>query len=167
MDAEHYYSKADGAAAKWTVIPYMGRTRSGISLQPYNASVEGNQLNYRFTVPEGVKKMTVHIITAATLAFQRSEGHRYSVGLEGGVPEIVNFNGELNEEPQNVYRIMYPTVASRVIERTVCLEPAKEGRNTLEFKALDPGVVLEKIVIDFGGYEPSFLYMDESPLRRD
>lgn len=167
MDAEHYYSKVDGDAAKWTVIPYMGRTRSGISLQPYNASAEGNQLNYKFIVPEGVKEMTVHIITASTLAFQRSEGHRYSVGLEGSTPEIVNFNGELNEEPQNVYRIMYPTVASRVIERTVCLKAGNEGLNILVFKALDPGVVLEKIVVDFGGYEPTFLYMDESPVRRD
>ena len=166
MDAEHYFAKQDSDEAKWTVIPFMGRTRSGISLQPYNASVEGNSLSYKFEVPAGIEKVTVHIITASTLAFQRSEGHRYVVGLEGGTSQEVNFNGELNEEPQNVYRIMYPTVASRVIEKTVNLESVKEGLNTLEFKSLDPGVVLEKIIVDFGGYEPSFLYMKESPVTK-
>ncbi len=164
MDAEHYYSKQDAADARWTVIPYMGRTRSGISLQPYNASVDGNLLTYRFEVPLDVEEVTVRVITASTLAFSRSEGHRYSVGLNGGEPQVVNFNGELNEEPQNVYRIMYPTVASRVIERTVTMKDVRSGMNTLEFKALDPGVVLEKIVVDWGGYEPSFLFMDESPV---
>lgn len=167
MDAEHYYSKQDPQEAEWTVIPYMGRTRSGVSLQPYNVPVEGNCLSYKFEVPDGVKEVTVHIVTAATLAFQRPEGHRYSVGLEGGAVQVINFNGELNEEPRNVYRIMYPTVASRVIERTISLDSVKPGTNTLEFKALDPGVILERIIVDFGGYKPTFLFMEESPLKKD
>jgi hypothetical protein len=31
---------------------------------------------------------------------------------------------------------------------------------------LDPGIVLEKIVIDYGGYKKSYLFMDESPNKR-
>ncbi len=26
-----------------------------------------------------------------------------------------------------------------------------------------PGIVFEKIIVDFGGYEPSYLFMDETP----
>ena len=166
IDAEHYYSLKEPNEAKWTVIPYMGRTRSGISLQPYSADVNGGSITYRFEVPEGVNEVDVHVITASTLAFQRMEGHRYTVGFEGQQPVEVNFNGELNEEPENVYRITYPTVARRVIDKSVKLKVDKAGVKSLVVSPLDPGVVLQKIVVDFGGYQPSYLFCKESNCKR-
>lgn len=166
MDAEHYYSVKNPQDAQWTLIPYMGRTRSGISIQPYSANVTGSSVTYRFDLPEGVDEIEVRVITASTLAFQRKEGHRYTVGLEGKEAVEVNFNGELNEEPENVYRIMYPTVARRVIEKTVKLKIDKAGTQSLVISPLDPGVVLQKIVVDFGGYQPSYLFGKESDCKR-
>ena len=166
IDAEHYYSAENPADAAWTLIPYMGRTRSGMSVQPYTAEVEGSSIAYRVEIPEGNTEVDVHVITGATLAFKRAEGHRYTVGFEGEESVEVNFNGELNEEPENVYRIMYPTVASRVIDKTVRLKAGAAGTKTLVIKPLDPGVILEKIVIDLGGYQPSFLFGNESPVTR-
>ena len=166
MDAEHYYSLQNPAEAKWTVIPHMGRTRSGISLQPYSANVDGSSISYRLQVPEGIDEVEVHVVTASTLAFQRKDGHRYTVGFEGQSPVEVNFNGELNEEPENVYRIMYPTVARRVIEKTVRLKVGESGVKTLVISPLDPGVVLQKIVVDMGGYKPSYLFGKESECKR-
>ena len=107
----------------------------------------------------------MHVITASTLAFKRKEGHRYNVALGDQEPVEVNFNAELNEDPENIYRIMYPTVARRAIEKVVTL-PVKEGMNTLTISPLDPGVVLQKIVVDFGGYKPSYLFGNESRCTR-
>ena len=166
MDAEHYYSLQDPQNAKWTVIPYMGRTRSGISIHPYSADVNGGSVTYRFAVPAGINEVDVHVITASTLAFKRREGHRYTVGFEGQAPVEVNFNGELNEEPENVYRIMYPTVARRVIDKTVKLKVDKSGEKSLVITPLDPGVVLQKIVVDMGGYKESHLFGKESECQR-
>lgn len=166
MDAEHYFSVKNPQDAQWTLIPYMGRTRSGISIQPYSANVAGSSVTYCFDLPEGVDEVEVRVITASTLAFQRKEGHRYTVGLEGKEAVEVNFNGELNEEPENVYRIMYPTVARRVIEKTVKLKIDKAGTQSLVISPLDPGVVLQKIVVDFGGYQPSYLFGKESDCKR-
>lgn len=166
MDAGHYYSAEGSSEASWTLIPFMGRTRSGMSLQPYNVPVGGASISYRFALPQGVSKVSVHVVTASTLAFDRKEGHRYTVALDGGTPVEVNFNGELNEEPQNVYRIMYPTVASRVIEKTLDLDVPASGMQTLTICPLDPGVVLEKIVVDWGGYRPGYLFGEESPVSR-
>ena len=166
MDAEHYFSVKNPQDAQWTLIPYMGRTRSGISIQPYSANVAGSSVTYRFDLPEGVDEVEVRVITASTLAFQRREGHRYTVGLEGKEAVEVNFNGELNEEPENVYSIMYPTVARRVIEKTVKLKIDKAGTQSLVISPLDPGVVLQKIVVDFGGYQPSYLFGKESDCKR-
>ena len=166
MDAEHYFSVTDPQDAKWTLIPYMGRTRSGISLQPYTADVKGGSVTYRFEVPAGIDEVEVHVITASTLAFQRKEGHRYSVGFEGQEAVEVNFNGELNEEPENVYRIMYPTVARRLIDKTVKLKVDKAGVKSLVISPLDPGVVLQKVVVDLGGYKESYLFGKESNCQR-
>lgn len=166
MDAEHYYNVQNAQEATWTVIPFMGRTRSGISLQPYNTPTNGASIEYHMEMPQGVDSVTVHIITASTLAFHRREGHRYTVGFEGGNSVEVNFNGDLNEDPENVYRIMYPTVAQRVVEKTVRLRVGKDGVNTLRIQPLDSGVILEKIVVDWGGYKKSYLFMDESECRR-
>lgn len=82
---------------------------------------------------------------------------------------VVNFNGNLNEAPENIHTVYYPTVARRVIEKTVKLPvpaPAADGSVVLSLSPLDPGVVFEKIVVDAGGYEKSYLFGEESPVIR-
>lgn len=62
----------------------------------------------------------------------------------------------------------YPTVARRVVEKQVRLDlpVSQDGSYIIDFSPLDPAVVLEKIVVDYGGYKKSYLYMNESPCRR-
>lgn len=168
MEAEHYFDKKNAADARWTVIPYMGRTLSGISLMPYTVPVEGASLTYKMQLPKEVKTVTVHVVVKSTLAFRNLEGHKYAVGFEGGKEEVVNFNADLNEAPENIYAKFYPTVARRVIEKEMTFElPASaDGMQTLQIKPLDPAIVFEKIVVDCGGYKESYLFMNESPCRR-
>jgi hypothetical protein len=45
------------------------------------------------------------------------------------------------------------------------LKGSLEGTHTLTIRPLDPGIVFEKVVVDCGGYSPSFLFGDESPKR--
>lgn len=167
MEAEHFNTSSckDG---KWTVIPHMGRTLSGVELLPRSANTENAVLNYRFSLPEGQSKVKVHVIVKSTLAFKNLEGHRYSVALNGCDPTVVNFNGRLNEDPENVYSVFYPTVARRVVENVVEFEvgkPDADGLHTISISPLDPGIVFEKIVVDCGGYKPSYLFMPESDCR--
>ena len=78
----------------------------------------------------------------------------------------INFNSDLNEDPQNIYNVFYPTVARRVVEKSIPVKTAKTGETILEVRPLDPGIVFEKIVIDLGGYEPAYLFGKESKHRR-
>ena len=169
MEAEHYYAQTGAAEAAWTRIPYMGRTLSGMALMPYTAATDGASLSYQMQLPKDVDKVTVHVVVKSTLAFHNPEGHRYGIGFKGGEETVVNFNGNLNEKPENVYSVYYPTVARRVIEKKVDLQlPASEnGMHTLVFRPIEPGTVLEKIVVDYGGYKPSYLFMKESPCKRN
>lgn len=168
MEAEHFYSLNNAKEANWTVIPFMGRTLSGISLQPYSKSTDGATLSYKFNTISDVKELSVLIAVKSTLAFSRLEGHRYAVSLDGGEEQIINFNERLNEEPANQYSIYYPTVAKRVVESKLKFNVSKSaGEHTLTIRPIEPGTVFEKIVIDLGGYKPSYLFMDESPVIRE
>ena len=164
IEAEHYNSAAATAKTNWTTIPYMGRTLSGVALMPYTEAVIGAALNYRVQLPAGTQKVKVHVVVKSTLAFNGT-GHHYQIGFEGGNTETVFFNERLNEDPKNIYSIYYPTVSRRVAENTVELSAA-EGWNTLTIKPMDPGIVFEKIVVDYGGYTPQFLFGTESEYER-
>lgn len=169
MEAPHYFEAVPTEGTQWTFIAGIGRTLGGMALRPYDRKAEGAALKYRFRLPEGTDSATVHVVVRSTLACFRPEGHRYRIGFEGGAQETVNFNHNLNERPENVYTVYYPTVARRVIEKTVRMalpEADAEGWHTLVFRPVEPGTVLEKIVVDYGGYSPSYLFMQESPCRR-
>ena len=172
IEAEHTWSRQDATAAKWTVIPYMGRTLSGISLMPYTAKTDDAKLTYRFSLAQSnltphsslpTPRVTIHVVTKSTLDFLDKGGLVYDVAIDGGEPVSVNFNSNLNEKPENIYTIYYPTVASRVVEKEVELSLGEGDIHTLTLHPQDPGIVFEKIVIDLGGYQRQFLFGDESP----
>jgi hypothetical protein len=77
---------------------------------------------------------------------------------------VVNFNANLNENPENIYSVFYPTVARRVVENTVKFNLTNQPTRplTVSLQPLDPGVVFEKLVIDYGGYTPSYLFGNET-----
>lgn len=171
MEAPHFFENNAPEGMEWKIIPDMGRTLGGVTLMPYNKPVEGASVSYKFSLPEdtkNVKDVKVIVVVKSTLAFADVKGHKYTVGFRGGNTETVNFNHNLNELPENVYTVYYPTVARRVIEKEVKLSlPVSKDRTfVLDFKPLHPAVVLEKIVVDYGGYEKSYLYMNESECRR-
>ena len=163
IEAEHTYNRKDASSAKWTVIPYMGRTLSGISLMPYTSKTDQARLTYRFKT-EGVKTAKVHVVTKSTLDFLDKGGLVYDLSVDGQTPINVNFNKDLNEKPENIYSKYYPTVASRVVEQVVELPlDSNSDIHTLTIHPQYPGIVFEKIIIDFGGYSKQFLFGKESP----
>ena len=46
--------------------------------------------------------------------------------------------------------------------KIIYLMNRNDGMQTITFKPLDPGIVLEKLVVDYGGYKKSYLFMNES-----
>ena len=167
MEAEHYYSKQDADGLNWACLPYFGRTLSAMTVMPADKPLSGKnfpKLTYRFTTTNNVQRLLV--VVKSTLDFLNSGGHRYRVSLDGGEPFEVNFNQNLNENPENIYRIYYPTVASRVVSSEIPLQ-ASAGEHELTLEPIDPAIVFEKVVVDCGGYAKSYLFGRESPRRQD
>ena len=166
IEAEHYFeAKADGKA-QWTIIPDMGRTRSAMTLMPYTEPANGS-LTYKFALKDKIESVKVHIVLKSTLDYLNKGGLTYKVSLNGCEPQSINFNSRLNEEKENIYSVFYPTVARRVVESVVTLPiDASKGSHLLTLTPDDPAILFEKIVIDAGGYEPQFLFGQESPCKR-
>ena len=168
MEAEHYYQSAAPEGTQWTIYPYYGRTRSAVALTPYTQETGDASLTYRFALPEnGVDKVKVHVVVKSTLDFLNVGGHEYTVSLDGSEPTVINFNKELLDRQPYMYSVFYPTVARRVVESVVELPVArKDDMHELTLHPCHPGIVFEKVIVDFGGYQPQHLFGEESPVRR-
>ena len=160
IEAPYYSSKTDAAEAKWTEIPFMGKSVSAMTLMPYTKSVKGASITYKFKLKaekasdgnasNGKQKVRIHVITKSTLDYLNKGGLTYDISLDGASPVEVNFNKNLNEKPENIYNIYYPTIATRIVDQVIELElPATaDGIHTLTLTPNDPAIVFEKIVID-------------------
>ena len=163
IEAPYYSSKMDAAEAKWTEIPFMGKSVSAMTLMPYTKSVKGASITYKFKMQvsktsdgkafNGKQKVRIHVITKSTLDYLNKGGLTYGVSLDGASPVEVNFNKDLNEKPENIYNIYYPTIATRIVDKLIELElPASsDGIHTLTLTPNDPAIIFEKIVIDGRG----------------
>jgi hypothetical protein len=173
MEAEHYYRAEASEGTQWSVYPYYGRTRSAVALTPYTKPVGDASLTYRFALPKGTDKVKVHVIVKSTLDFLNVGGHECTVSLDGGQPETINFNKTLLDKQPYMYSVFYPTVARRVIEKEVELTVNGQWSmvngqsfHELTLRPQQPGLVFEKLVVDFGGYKPSYLFMNESEYEK-
>lgn len=167
IEAPYYNSKTDAAEAKWTEIPFMGKSVSAMTLMPYTKSVKGASITYKFKLKaekasdgnasNGKQKVRIHVITKSTLDYLNKGGLTYGVSLDGASPVEVNFNKDLNEKPENIYNIYYPTIATRIVDKVIELElPASsDGIHSLTLTPNDPAIVFEKIVIDGRGGKKS------------
>ena len=168
MEAEHYYSTTASEGTKWMVYPYYGRTRSAVALTPYTKAVGNAALTYRFTLSPNAQSSTlkVHVVTKSTLDFLDTGGFEYTVSLDGGEPQVVNFNKTLVDRQPYMYSEYYPAVARRVVEKVVELPVTQREIHTLTIQPKHPGIVFEKIIVDAGGYQSQYLFGEESPVKR-
>lgn len=153
IEAEHYTRKADGASARWTVIPEMGRTLSAITPQPVTAPTEGMALEYDiYTESDAYPRVTLRF--SPTLNFN-TKGLSYAVSFDGGEETVVNINGDYDGS-------LGPIQRDGVIDSRTVHAMLKPGRHTLRIRPLDNGLALQKIMIDLGGMRKSFLGAPET-----
>lgn len=133
---------------------------SAVTTLPSTATPgEDMYLEYDFET-EKSGEATVIVRFSSTLNFNDYKGLRYAVSLDGGDEQIVNINGDYKGE---LGRLQAEHI---ITTRTKHLLDKKE-KHTLRIRPLDPALVMQKIMIDFGGLKPSFLGAPESSVRRE
>ena len=160
IEAEHYTRALAPAGRRWQTIPGYGRTLSGVTTMPGAASAitvqDGLRLEYDvYLFSAGEVKL--HVLLSPTLKFQPGAGFRYAVSIDDGPPQEVNVHADQSEDYWR--QIVSDGVAKFVTTHRV----DQPGKHTLKFWSLDPGLVLQRLVIDAGGLQPSYLGPPESP----
>jgi hypothetical protein len=160
MEAEHYTRKVGSGAAEWQRIPDYGRTLSAMSVFPVTAESvlppgAVPALEYRMYLFHA-GTVAVEAILSPTLNFVPGRGLRYAISFDDEPPQVIDALAH------NTLGDWETTVkdAVRKVRSTHVLAAA--GVHTLKFRMVDPGIVLEKIVVDLGGVKPSYLGPPES-----
>ena len=160
IEAEHYTKKVDAGNAQWETIEDMGRTLSSMTIFPVTADsvsppLDSPHLEYQMYLfhPE---KITVEAILSPTLNFVPGRGLRFGVSFDDQQPQIIDV---LEHESAQSWST---AVEDNVRKTKTQLTVAGAGYHTLKIWMVDPGVVLQKLVVDTGGVEPSYLGPPES-----
>lgn len=157
IEAENFARMQNSDRIHWEVIPDFGKTKSGVTTFPQNAYPKADEnvyLEYDINF-ESKGEFEVQLLLAPTLNFNHNKGLRYEISFDGQAPQVVNFNGHYKGE-------LGRWQSEHIIRSMTKHQIAQPGKHTLRFRVLEPGIVLEKILIDTGGLKPSYLGAPES-----
>ncbi|RNI36334.1 glycosyhydrolase [Hanamia caeni] len=166
------YSKAVNKPAspadrqiKWKVIPGIGKDGDGVTTFPVTADektlTNGNPyLQYEMYVYDtGTVKLDAYF--SPTLNFKNdSLGLQYAISIDNEKPQIISINKDDKNE-----RTWGKWVSNNIIIKTTQHEISKSGRHIIKYWMISPAVILQKIVLDFGGLKPSYLGPQETLLK--
>jgi hypothetical protein len=165
IDAAHYTKKHDGPQSRWEKIDDLGLTDSSMSIFPVTAeSVTPPEnspcLEYQmYLFNSGPLEVTAVVSPSLNIAPNR--GLRFAVSFDDQAPQILTAvpkgffvdNGNTNWEGS-------VRDNCRQIKSTYTI--ANPGDHTLKVWMVDPGLVLQKLIINTGGLKPSYLGPPES-----
>ena len=164
IEAEHFSKATSTTSANWVIIPNYGRTLSGVMPSPVTMKAQtpgenSPHLEYEINMADtGVMKVEVYI--SPTLDFHNTGGLRYAISIDDEQPRIININADRSDAEwrKNVSDNIKILVSSHHI--------AKPGRHVLKYWMVDPAVVLQKIVVNAGGEQQSYLGPPESYCKK-
>lgn len=161
MEAENFSNVNNSGRIHWEIIPDLGKNKSAISTFPQNAYPENSEQIYvEYNIDfKSTGNFDVAVWLSPTLNFNQNKGLRYQISFDNNTPQTVNFNGRYRGE-------LGKWQAEQIIKSITKHLIEKPGRHTLRFRVLDPGIVLQKIIINTGGLKPSWLGPQESPMTK-
>jgi hypothetical protein len=166
IEAEHYTRAVEAPPVKWLRIPDLSRTLSGMTPVPVTApsqKPEGD--NPRLEYPMYLfnsGKVEVKVYVSPTQNYLGTQGLRYAISFDDEAPQIINIH--VND---TIPDWKYPPTWNQAVTENIKVMTSnhilnKPGEHVLKFWMVDPGIVLQKIVVNTGGVKPSYLGPPES-----
>jgi hypothetical protein len=160
MNAEHYNVKHEGRKSSFRKVTGMGRTGVAMAVRPFDAmSIKDASRSYEYApsleylvhvTKPGEARVIVQV--APTHAVTKGRRLATAVALDGGAPEIIEYDSGsyflgyswskdvLNAARTGEARMYFP-----------------KGLHSLYVFGIDPSVVVDKIIVDFGGMKGAYL----------
>jgi hypothetical protein len=160
IEAANYAENVANGETGWKKIPELGRTGTS-ALGIFPATYQNEDLNadsphlvYNFhTFSSG--QAEIEFVLAPTLDFTNSGGLRFAVSVDGKEPQIVNMHTDTDDNWDT-------TVSNYATRVNTDINFENPGNHTLKVWPIDPGVVLQRIIIKTGKVEDSYLGPPES-----
>lgn len=164
INAENYTNTTTVNEASWQTFEGIGYSGSVVAALPYHVK-SNSSLNdlmekspmleydfYTFNFGEA----DVFVQAVPTHPFYEGRGVRCAVAIDDNEPVIIDFKtiGRSNEWKQNVLKNAAVKSGKQLI-----VEP---GKHKLKVWMVDPGVMLDQILIDFGGWKKSYAFPPET-----
>jgi len=184
IEAEHYSSISNGgnSSVSYEVIPGLSRTLSGVTLFPVTADsltpATAPALEYDFytfsNLSSGVlmdqnmgtssrytpNTVNVTLLLGTSLNTIPDRPLRYAVQVDDQQPQARQY---IFDQPQGANPTGWLTAVADVIwYNTTTWNYSGPGAHKLKIWELEPGVVLQKVVVDLGGVRKSYLGPPES-----
>ena len=161
MEAANYTAAKNAGGISWKAIPNIGRTGDGITTFPVTASISlsatSPHLRYEFYSYD-TGKVNLNLYFSPTLNFHnKNEGLQYAVSIDDEQPQIFSLNKNDNDQ-----REWNSWVANNIIHKKSAHGVRGAGKHVVKYWMISPAVILQKLVVDYGGLKPSYLGPEET-----
>jgi hypothetical protein len=165
IEAHHATAFVNSNNVSWKILPDLGKTGSAITPFPVTApkqvlSASSPHVAYEF-YSYSTGDATLQLYFSPTLNIHHTEtGLQYTISIDDENPQIVNLNADDSQ-----VKVWEQWVANNIIIKKSKHTISKPGKHTIKFWMIHPGIVLQKLVLDFGGVKPSYLGPPESTYK--
>jgi len=160
MEAADYTRALGEEGMEWATVPNLGRTLSGVTAVPdfslFRPEDEHYACIHYYMQTSSSGKVKVKAYFSPTLNFSRAEGLRYGISIDDEPPQIINVHED--KSLQGWERSVADNI--RIITTEHFIDAP--GKHILYYRLVDPGLVLQKIVVETGEPGKSYLGPPES-----
>lgn len=166
IEAMDYSNAVNSNSINWITIPNLGRTCSAVTAMPVTAmpvtaqsqTPAGNSPHLEYQVYLFNKgEVKVKCYFSPILNFGYTKGIRYAVSFDDEAPQVINVNENDNRPDWKYPDWWNQTVSNNIRMFTTKHNLKSNGEHVLKFWMVDPGLVLQKIVVETGNAKQSYL----------
>ncbi|MES2037078.1 MAG: glycosyl hydrolase 115 family protein [Pseudomonadota bacterium] len=163
IEAEHYSNTRNAGSFSWQKIPEHGRNLSSMAVFPRNDRhftdlTQAPYLEYT-TYLHSTGDVSIDTIFAPTLPFAEGPGLRFAIAIDDEKPQVFNIVKDMS------LKAWEDSVRNEMRKITSKHHIAKAGVHRIRIYGIDPGVTLERIVLNTGSLFASYLGAQESMKR--
>ena len=159
IESANFTKAINANGITWKILPDLGRTGDGITTFPVTSPIQkitSNAAHLEYEVYTfGHDSLKINAYFSPTLNFYNTdEGLQYAISIDDETPQIISINKEDRNTGSGIWN---KWVGENIIIKTSRHNISKPEKHIVKYWVINPGVVLQKMVLDFGDTKPSYL----------
>lgn len=158
IDAVNYQRAAGTSSVSWEVIPNLGRTGSAVTTTPVTSPPQrpgkgGPYLEYEIVVLDS-GEYSLEAWFSPTLNFQKDDGLLFALSIDDEEPTVANLHEDATAADWTYPKWWNDAVTDNIMKKVVLSRALSPGMHTIRYWMVDPGLVLQKIILQKFGTDP-------------